>query len=228
MKRWLRRIPLPLILGVVTTVGVAWEFAYKDTGRTFGEPWVRGERNHEGGVWLVRIGDRVGATQVQSHWVPGISFNQSPHPAPDTVLPQWCSRAAIESLDARTGLAQHTDYFTVCGWPANALWLHAQWNGVAWDIYGGFRVGMVLSGEMTPIGATRALPVTPVWPGFLINTLFYAALWFGVFFIIGTVKRGLRRRRGACVNCGYDPRGNAPGQTGCPECGWGRVAEGAA
>ncbi|MHC5005202.1 MAG: hypothetical protein ACYTJ0_19020 [Planctomycetota bacterium] len=61
------------------------------------------------------------------------------------------------------------------------------------------------------------LGLSPVWPGFAINTALYAAaLWLliaGPF----AVRRLLRSRRGRCVACGYDlarGRGGA-----CPECG---------
>ena len=67
------------------------------------------------------------------------------------------------------------------------------------------------------------LPVRPLWPGFAINTIFYAAIPWIVFACPGVVKRIRRRRRGQCVHCGYDLRGQpaaAHGQsTKCPECG---------
>ncbi|MCH7719538.1 MAG: hypothetical protein IH988_00925 [Planctomycetes bacterium] len=66
----------------------------------------------------------------------------------------------------------------------------------------------------------RALPLRPIWPGFPINTVFYATiLWL---FILGrfALRRHLRRKRGLCVPCGYDLRGDF--SAGCPECGWRR------
>ncbi len=64
----------------------------------------------------------------------------------------------------------------------------------------------------------------PIWPGFLIDTLFYGAIWFGLLFGFGatrTALRALRTRRGLCPMCGYDLRGNL--DAGCPECGWNRA-----
>jgi hypothetical protein len=59
---------------------------------------------------------------------------------------------------------------------------------------------------------------TEVWeagiPSWLPAPLF-AAMPFGVWWFTGR-KRLLRRRRGLCVNCGYDLRAS-PGR--CPECG---------
>ncbi len=60
-------------------------------------------------------------------------------------------------------------------------------------------------------------PYRPVWPGFAINTLFYAAiLWLlipGPF----ALRRLIRRRRGLCPACGYDLRHGE--HKACPECG---------
>ena len=68
------------------------------------------------------------------------------------------------------------------------------------------------------------LPLFPLWPGFAINTLFYAIiLWLlvpGPF----VLRRLIRIKRGRCPKCGYDLRGQLPGATGCPECGWNREA----
>ncbi len=64
----------------------------------------------------------------------------------------------------------------------------------------------------------RLLAYLPVWPGFVINALFYAAiLWLltiGPFFAL---RRLIRHRRGLCLACGYDLR-HAEHEA-CPECG---------
>ena len=61
-----------------------------------------------------------------------------------------------------------------------------------------------------------------MWPGFAINTVFYAAiLWLP--FAPFQLRRYLRRKRGLCIKCGYDLRGDFA--AGCPECGWGREAD---
>jgi hypothetical protein len=68
----------------------------------------------------------------------------------------------------------------------------------------------------------RAFPASPIFPGFIINTLVYAAIWFGVLFGPGFVKRTIRKKRGRCITCGYDLRGHARDAecaTTCPECG---------
>ena len=66
----------------------------------------------------------------------------------------------------------------------------------------------------------KRLPVHLIWPGFAVNTVFYALiLWLlipGPF----VLRRIIRRKRGRCPKCGYDLRGDLSG--GCPECAWGR------
>lgn len=59
------------------------------------------------------------------------------------------------------------------------------------------------------------LPLMPVWPGFAINTLLYAAVAAALLAGPGKLRRALRRRRGQCTRCGYDLAGLAQ----CPECG---------
>jgi hypothetical protein len=65
------------------------------------------------------------------------------------------------------------------------------------------------------------LPIAPIWSGLAKNTLFYAAIAWGLMFLPGVIRRWRRYRRGRCMNCGYDLKGLGTGATGgvCPECG---------
>ena len=60
-----------------------------------------------------------------------------------------------------------------------------------------------------------SIPRMPIWPGFAINTVFYATvLWLlipGPF----ALRRSIRRRRGLCPKCAY-PVGES---SVCTECG---------
>ena len=68
-------------------------------------------------------------------------------------------------------------------------------------------------------------PLTPIWPGFLYNTLFYAALSWLVARLALAAKRGIvghrRTRRGLCPRCAYPRPEHAPdtNPVPCPECG---------
>jgi|GEM_PF-3279697 len=63
-----------------------------------------------------------------------------------------------------------------------------------------------------------ALPLLPLWPGFAINTAFYALLLFLVRRTPGALRRTGHRRRGRCDSCGYD-RSGLDRTIECPECG---------
>ena len=58
----------------------------------------------------------------------------------------------------------------------------------------------------------------PIWPGFAINTVFYAGILWMLFAGPFALRRRSRRRRGLCVKCGYDLRGSVDANA-CPECG---------
>ena len=62
-------------------------------------------------------------------------------------------------------------------------------------------------------------PIEPIWPGFAINTVFYAAVLWGLFAVPGRVRRWRRIKRGQCASCGYSLRENTSDK--CPECGHG-------
>ena len=60
------------------------------------------------------------------------------------------------------------------------------------------------------------------------SLLFYPIIGIALAIVLyllarsGGWKRWRRRRRGACLQCGYDLRGEL--DAGCPECGWRREA----
>jgi hypothetical protein len=59
------------------------------------------------------------------------------------------------------------------------------------------------------------LPYALVWPGFAINTLFYAGVLWVLLCGPFALRRMIRRRRGLCAQCAY-PIGQSPV---CTECG---------
>jgi hypothetical protein len=62
-----------------------------------------------------------------------------------------------------------------------------------------------------------AVPCRPLWPGFAINTMFYAAIVWMLFAVPGAVRRQVRIKRGKCASCGYSLREIVSEK--CPECG---------
>jgi hypothetical protein len=79
---------------------------------------------------------------------------------------------------------------------------------VMWIVHGGIPLA---HGSYTP----RSLPLRPIWPGFAINTMFYAGVLWMLFCGPFALRRMIRRRRGQCPACTY-PIGQSPV---CTECG---------
>ena len=64
-------------------------------------------------------------------------------------------------------------------------------------------------------GSFRIIPLRPSWPGFAINTVFYAAIVWALFVVPGNIKRRQRIKRNKCGRCAY-PLGAS---SVCSECG---------
>ena len=78
---------------------------------------------------------------------------------------------------------------------------------------------MGATGRSITLTETPFLPLLPLWPGFAINTIFYAAILALLFYGPGKVRRFVRVRRYRCPACAYLI---APGTCAsglCSECG---------
>jgi hypothetical protein len=146
-------------------------------------------------------------------------------------LPAWMV-ANVTSGRSGWNMRRRED---VTGWPALALACHyeASWSPMKFNPStggtraasdeGGVRDGIEVRGPTISRSAgdraSIALPLRPIWPGFAINTVFYAAILWGLFVLLFTVplalRRRLRSRRGLCSKCGY-PVGTSER---CSECG---------
>jgi hypothetical protein len=115
---------------------------------------------------------------------------------------------------------------TACGWPL--LTLQAlRWTPLEFDaqtqrhVFSGetqYVSAIPLSERASLLGQREYLPIGPIWPGFLLNTLFYTGVLWLLFTTPGRIRRwrGRRRvRRGLCSKCAY-PIG---GSDVCSECG---------
>ncbi len=235
MKRGIVRIVLCLVLGAMINVAVAWAFAwfvsqpYQDpqTGILDSRNYLMGFDNLDQPSWFVEAWWEIGSTQICSEpWRQieddfGVAIRKTLlalEPTgqlnfPSGVRPNQpvntADQATIEPLveDLR-------------GWPLYSMrcsfsirWLDSPSGGHT-------NSGIELEFRSDPgyvygwMGA-RALPLRPIWSGFIINTLFYAALvWFAVPGPLA-LRRLLRARRGLCMKCAY------PIGTGavCTECG---------
>ena len=246
MKRWSLRILMCLMLGVVTTVGVAWGLVYLvDTSPSFPisvsteakRLWVdlpAGRFNVE--CQVIR-NDRPGTAEF--YWR-------------DTRWPGWRNLAHSEEENGYIGDRRaipdwlyhpesHLRWGTTeaRGWPLFALRCRVSDNKKSTrdshevlTVVDGIHLGEYASHFSHP---PRIFPLRPIFPGSIINTLFYAAMWFTLLFGWRAHLRQVRKWQGYCPTCKYDLRGQHDicphpqplsqgerGVSGCPECGWGR------
>ncbi len=124
------------------------------------------------------------------------------------------------------------------GFPFRALWCSTDTMSADWTQPGAFpssgphqynhlvwledrkvnrtaRAQSPTTGSRVPV---LALPTGILPCGFALNTAFYAASWWMLIFGLSPARAWNRRRRGLCGRCAYDLRGLEPGAV-CPECG---------
>jgi hypothetical protein len=213
---------LPLLVGgAIVNVAVAWGCAiWIDASK----PEQRvGLTDLRGPQWLFGIRSRPGAALVfmrprwfEQYEVRGALLEGS--------VPYWSKAAGRPDPDDRYGLYANPDFVRMegaNGWPLLSMIWKTDTDDVAWaggrgtqSVDWGLEIARDLS-RRPPYLQRRALPLLPIWPGFAINTLFYAAILWALFAAPLALRRRLRIRRGLCPACAY-PVGESPI---CTECG---------
>ncbi len=195
MIRRLLTLATFLLLGAVLNIAVAWGCAL----------WVpSGERRQ---IWIDYEFDPI--------------FQIMPIPQDyDYLRIQRASGIGIVETEVLAGFfgggipllwALPTHY--AAGWPLCCL--HGAWLG-----RDQFVSAMAAPEWLHPtkyIFDARALPLGPIWPGFAVNTIFYAAIMWLVMPGPFVLRRHIRRKRGLFLACGYDLR--HADHDACPECG---------
>ncbi len=221
MKRRLFILGSCLFLGAATSLVIAWSIAvyvqerYQtrrdrliDGYATYYSEWHSREQVDFHGVivWTIyRFGTAQTGFEVQNNneWMGKLT-------AP--TLKPWSMRRTLGSEYAQTGWLYFED--TGYGWPMISMWhLWADFtpNGMPQMFPDSIEIGR------------WNLPNRVVWNGSLVNTAFYAMIWFALPWSFSQTRRAVRKRRGRCMRCGYDLRGDS--SAGCPECGWRREPE---
>lgn len=214
-----KQIALCLVAGVVTTAAVAL------LGTMFGEVTRLGMGRSASGTSLSEH-RRVGVCRYWSVTVPAALL--------DTELaddPEWAWEE-VRSATFDQEWPQPTPrpvrfrlwVFVRAGWPFEAF---RGWNWQLIDDLGGpnehisHRTFANIRVPLLRYGVSQTghflVPYYPLWPGFIANTLIYAALWWLLFTGLVSARSARRTRRGLCTRCAYDLRGISSGV--CPECG---------
>ncbi len=142
--------------------------------------------------------------------------------APDTVLsaewPWWRGQTFVVRTN---GNPQDDGYFMSsvrAGMPVRSLeWVAAgKARAGAQERFWNMPTGLKTNsrGLFGAVPGAR-LPLRPILPGFIVNTLFYAGLALAAVAVPRSLRRRRRAKRGRCIACGYEVGGIAV----CPECG---------
>jgi len=202
-----------VILGCLTTVGVSWAIALtqaEDATAAYGNTLTKGEARQ----WWRRI---------------------APPEWPETRFKGYENSGAgwhvitINRIDDVGPLQQASEYRF--GWPAAAFaWLYL--DPAYRDVDAQLRYIYTLPrkpalDEITWSPEGPVVPLLPVWPGLILNTLVYSACWYVLMSFLyawfRSAHRVLMRRniaQGLCPQCGYNLKGGDSER--CSECGWNR------
>ncbi len=220
MKRWIFKLVVFLLLGAVVNVAVAWGCAVLLIGRT--EPDMEHIEARDGSAdpepWLVTRA--WGSEYVEVGLIfelPGLfEINIDPQARPSF---DWSTLRSGPLEKARRLVDASVVAEVGAGWPLKCLGYRVRVlepdnvdSAIAYDW--GLPVERGLNDPLDNLG--KILPLRPLWPGFAINTVFYALILL-VPFAPFTLRCFIRRKRGRCINCGYDLRGAE--HEVCPECG---------
>jgi hypothetical protein len=155
--------------------------------------------------------------------------------------PEWLeqlqdSERELEATQVGDVLAHMRMQTIACGVPWKSV-VGARWEWNDFQNGGTPQIGLIHAFEVpfnqlkrpgTPVQTSsgwtfpavfekRLVPYRPLWPGFAINTIFYAAILGMPFILRGPVRRFIRIRHHRCPACGYEiAEGVGPR---CSECG---------
>ena len=206
MRRWTVRVVCWLALGAVVNVAVAWAISiYSDSGgmglygirSTVPLPWPAPEYvpANIGQTPRIYIQSKVwGRTET-------VAFEPSQPPdAIEQVLQGWSMQASSS------------------GWPLRTV---REIRFDSGDSNGGtvpvcFRESMPLPRGLLGVNSDHRLPLGLLWPGLLLNAIFYALPLALLWLAPSTIRRWHRRRHHLCMHCSYPVADPAKP---CSECG---------
>jgi len=222
-----KQIALCLVAGVVTTVVVAWVGVLLgdclNRIDTVGDDLPKTTRATtalctETSTWLVPSLDkppRFGDVNWYEKYIAGLRFR--PGGPPDFLFTLEDAGYSFYPRVTWTYLDAGWPFRTVHGWSCVAT---KEFSTVVKSAREGLIENVPALLPLKGLPHTVSLPYYPLWPGFIANTLIYAALWWLLFTGLVAARRARRVRRGLCTRCAYDLRGVTLGV--CPECGQAR------
>lgn len=240
MKRRVFTILLFLLLGAIINVAVAWGFALGlNLGEGFCPTYRSGDAQlSDNQLWVVHVYRTRGRVKIGSH-VAVMDTGDRPQwrngPLPQPLLPTWSSITTPDpdEMPSSKAIDMGSVWFWAVrserafGWPWPALRFHTerlshpQPGMETHEVHGGI---VVRRPRFKTEPETIALPLIPILPGLLGNSLVYGLVFACALGLWRMAPFSLKRRRrvaeGRCPACGYILGERL--DEGCPECGWKR------
>lgn len=198
VRRWIARIVVFLLLGVVVNVAVAWGCVL----------WSSDLQSIDSSELYWPIRPPVGYVRpTESNYDGHKRFGA-------TKLGAW-----VLTDSGHSGRLE----LLLAGWPERSLYSERHYMkeiaGIPaltrFDEPADFWEGIAIPSWMAKFRIFDCFPTRALWPGFAINTLFYAAILWLVFGAPLALRRWRRVRKGLCPKCAY-PMGESDV---CTECG---------
>ena len=204
-RKLITRLLICIVVGLITSVGVAWIAAISFDIPSQKQQWSWYFTGQSGSVWSWR--------QLQGNTWEAI-VSRPVYLYPENFLevkkgPHW-SRVH-QLIDSETYPSNHSVLEEAYGWPLNCM------LSVRKSIPSTLLVvnGIPITTTVVRVFEPNMLPTHPIWRGLLVNTSLYAlSTWFVIFGRI-LLRNSIRRKRGLCIHCRYNVR-ELPV---CPECG---------
>lgn len=243
---WKRRAGVAMVLGTFTTVGVAWwpgvhEQLFPRAVPIANAAFVAVARGSSW-MWGASRTTEPLYTRANLFWI--LAYDRGSDPPEERakfdVLSQELKSdvrelpfgkiSSYEQFQAWGCESKQHPFWFAAGWPMRAFCYRGTFDSdeaKRFSYPGGIvlaRSGLrgqmyqVSPGSFTSVRPALILPFKPLWPGFAVNTLLGALLWWVPIAGLQTFVSFRRRRRGRCSRCGYD-RAGIPPQAPCPECG---------
>jgi len=204
--RWMVIALALLLAGAVVNVGVAWGaalFSPLTLHLNFGG---FDQRHPPTGLWRT------------------LMLKLKP-PAWEFVVPYHTEGFGLRISGVRASVGSG-DYFCCdrhdAGWPMPSLRSEFEWSRssagpIASQTFedAGWASGLPIPRDWGAWRYARRLPVRPLWAGFAVNTVLFAAILALPLAAMALTRRVRRVRAGRCPRCGYD----VSGLIACPECG---------
>jgi len=187
-RRNIKRVIVFLLLGAIVNVAVAWAYA----------GWSR--------MFADRLENGPGMDQLGSSPYRGEDLSKT------TTVIAW-NGTGVVVRDQFAPFAQSVLFFrsVSSGWPMLSLTgEHINNRYDRWIL----RPPQCLCSK-DRFSTSRFWPLRPIWPGFAINTIFYAAMLWMLIAAPRALRRKRRLKRGLCPACAY-PIGSSDV---CTECG---------